>query len=797
MADNNKTITIGAKVDPNVKTVFASLEKEIAKANKTLGAGTAANPGMAKNLREQKDALLSIKKIGIDAFKTLAQEAERAASKEQTAFGRMKKYISELKAEYMGLSAAQKAASGVQTQGRGANFQPQITRWSAGQGAYGVPPVKPPSPPIGGPPGGGNNPGPSGKPQMSPSDIALLASAIGTSVAGVISRGANLIQDSKNMDIQMSGQAQQMVTGRFLNRALQGNMIDSFLLNNAPGKGGSGQTSGQMQESVAGGTKASWLSRGAGVIGNLFSAGGNIATATPQAQALASGGGGPGYTKTGRGAINGARDAAGNLIDAARGGLEIYNGAPDLDALKSKTDYMDAIAANNPFAVAANDLLQQEKHMRASQSRHLMGQHGKSWGLGAGFGYGRSEAGGIAESLQRMGGMKGMWDTYSTKNGPSAGEMMWKAMGGDPTMRPIMDEAMNKPTSQRSVSGRGLFRSSMELAAAGHDMGTAQGALSSIFQSGGGRDQEGSMRVLERAIARGTTAGFTDPRAQDELIGALGQATQGRILDGTSSLDRLANLMMGGKGNGTVAEAGARNSAMQGFNNLASNPYINGKQLAFAKTITDSQIQAEYLGRATVQDLGMGVKGNKRMADVGVTDQMMKKTLQYTMYNMLSSVSGISPELQAALKAGGPIDEKVLSSQGFGRMKEFDTDQKALAAARQYNATFSDLDAKSDRRKGGLPNYTDAVAPISAEEKTKQMLEPYIQQIQRYMANQDKTVEALANQLGIEKDGTNNWNIKNQDELYVRVIGRGKMATPPTNGVGKGDGMAHPTPQRK
>jgi len=799
MANNDKTIKIGAAIDPNVKTVFATLEKEIAKANKTLGAGSAASPGMNKNLKEQAQGFLNIKKIGTDAFKSLAQEAERAASKEQSALGRMKKYVSDLKAEYMGLLSAQRATSAGPT-GRGANHQPNITRWSAGNGSFGVPPLAPPppAPPFNSPgnPGGG---GPSGKPSLSASDIALMSGTIARAIGGVLQQAGGFAQSIKNMDVQSSATMQQMTTNRFLQGALSGDLSDMYILNRKKSMLGKG-TVGQRLEDHAGGKLApgaelagqalSGLGGAAASVGGMLIPGGMAARGALGATS--------GAVRTARGMSQSAGDLSSSLLQTANAGAKFAYGGLDIAEMQNEMGNLDAYRASNPFLMAAQQMINEEKHMRASQSRRLMGRELSAYGLGGGYGYSRGEAGGVAEGLQALGGMSGMFGTsrmVAANTGlknlgvmdmgsiPTIGGFGKSAMQGSNSYgdTPVGLTAKAGPAMRRITTSRGLLESSMQLAGHGIDMGVGQGALSGIFQAGGGKSAEGSMQVLERAIARGTTAGFTDPRAQQELVGALGQASQGRILEGTDALDRLANFLMGGnRGNGTVAEAQARNSALQGFNNLANNQYVNGKQLAFANTITDSQVQAEYLGRATIEQLAMGTKGNKRMADMGITDAQMSQTLRYTMQNLLSSVAGGSPELQAALRRGGKIDENLLSSQGFGRMKEFDTDQKALAAARMYNGTFDDLDAKS--QGGRLKQFTSgaAIAAISTEERTKQLLEKFVGELTKYMANQDNLMTTLTDARTVEEQNKN-YDVKAGKVFLVNILkDAGTLNTPPT-----------------
>lgn len=798
MADNNKTITIGAKADPSLKTVLSSVEKEVAKANKTLGAGTAANPGMLKHLKQMAEAFMGIKKSGTDAFKTLATEAERAANKEQASLGRIKKYISELTGAYSSLSAAQKAASGVQTQGRGANFQPQITRWSAGQGAYGVPPL---ARPPGGPPGGvPPPPGPTGKqpPGMSPADIALMSGTIARAIGGVLQQAGGFGQSIKNMDVQSVGSMQQMTTNRFLQGALSGDLSDSYILNRKRSMLRGGGTVGQRLEEHAGGKIApgaellgqgiSGLGTAAASIGGMMIPGGAAARGAMS-----------GAVRTARGMSGSAQDLSSGLLQTATAGAKYAYGGLDLAEMQNEMGNIDAYRAANPMLMAAQQMINEEKHMRASQSRRLMGKELSAYGLGGGYGYSRGEAGGVAEGLQRLGGMQGMFGaskmvSAAAQVSPDLGVLN---MGGIPSIGGFGRSAMmgsnsyggtptgltpqSGPQMKRITTSRGLLESAMQLAGHGIDMSVGQGALSNIFQATGGKSSEGSMQAIERAIARGTTAGFTDPRAQEELVGALGQAAQGRIMDGTDALDRLANFMMGGgKGNGTVAEAQANNRAMAGLNSMSKNPYVNGKQLAFAKTISNDQIQQEYLGRATVEQLASGP--DARMQAVGVTKEMMKKTLQYTMQNLMSSVSGASPKLQAALKKGGPIDEKLLMAEGFGRMGAFDNDQDALSAARKYNASFEDLDIKTKGER--VKQYTSgaAIAAISTEERTKQLLEKFVSDLTKYMANQEGLMGALTD-AKIAEDQNKNYDIQRGKVFMVQIL--------------KDAGTLNPTPVKK
>jgi hypothetical protein len=580
--------------------------------------------------------------------------------------------------------------------------------------------------------------GRSEKPRLAAADVALIASSIGRAVAGAVSGVGGFVQSGKLLQEQNAATVAQALPGRFLNRMLQGDVRDLYFMRHM--RGVNGGTFGADFGGAWEGTGAATLQLAGQALEGATQAGAGIAT-------LGRGGagkGGGGIQRTAGDVAGAGSGIAGGILGTAGAIRNIFGGRPQAVEAATMGEGLDLAHAMNPLTTAAFDVLAAERGIRASSSRRLMGMHMGARGVGAGYGYDFGQSTGIAESLQRLGGMSGMFGTGGKRTliggaqidantahriyeQAARGELGMDAAMNLPQLREKLME-MSSPQYRTTGGTRGLLQASMQLAGHGIDMGVGQSALTGIFQAsrGAGGTPESTMQALERAVERGTSKGFTDPRVKEEIIGAMGRAAAGAIISSTTGVERLgAFLTAGGSGDMSLAQTQGRVAALAGLDGLSSgNAFFQGVNIASAKGVLGpgaSPLALMALGGATESQL---LTGGRAFDVHGISESQRLEQLRASVGSKAQAYMNLlSPEEQARYQSGGfsalgaDSTFKLLRS-----MKSFGNDQTAQGLAEII--TGGDLGALGGTSGKRLKQFADglAVASISMEEQTKARL---------------------------------------------------------------------------
>ena len=572
---------------------------------------------------------------------------------------------------------------------------------------------------------------------MSPGDAMLIAGSVARAVGSVLGGFGNAVQSEKLMGIGNTASINQAVQGRFLNRAMQGDVRDYYFM----AKNGMADKY-MLDHGVGGPDWAGTRSATAGAVGDIVGGvGGSVASA---GMLMAGGGAGKAgiATRTAGDVAGAGAGMAGGLFGAHMAYENLMAGGADATEARTIMGGLDLTEAANPVSNAAFDVLAQERGLRASSSRRLMGQHLRARGIGAGYGYDFGSATSAAESLQRMGGMSGMFGTAGTSKVVGAASQTMvdyystrlSQIMNDPHIPPStkaqagvgFGQWMSGAQGHTVTSGgsRGLLEGSFQLAGHGIDMGVGQQALSAVYQATGSKSSEGAIKAMERAVERGVAKGFVDPRTQEELIGTIGRAASGAILNGTQGLERVsAFLTAGGSGSMSVASAQARSGVLAGLDSLGNNPFFSGVNVASAKGILGgkaSPLSLMGLSGSTMTEL---LTGGQKFDDLGISESQRMRAAKDRINSTVGAFANLDPETSAALKANGgdasKLDKKLLR-RVLRETKTFGSDQAADAAVSMFGDFGSVMDMSN---VGGarMKQYTDglAAASISMEERTK------------------------------------------------------------------------------
>ncbi len=565
----------------------------------------------------------------------------------------------------------------------------------------------------------------------------MIGASIASAIASTVGRGAGMFQSYKTMEEGNLASINQGVQGRFLGEMLSGSLKSQLFMKNRRGIRGESIQEKMLGSGQWGGTEEAntklWMQ---GVGG----AAGIVQGAATLALTRGAGAGGAGGTMTTPGDIAGAGGhiAGGGLsiLDAAMKGQKGYADAAEMATVMGG---LDATIAANPYLSNASDLLQSEKHMRAAGGRVLESQHLGVRGVGAGYGYSFGESIQIAESMKRRAGMTDMFGSSTLTSRASltpneahtAYEM--RASGklfGTPLGDMPLDAAsawLQDKSTDKFSRGRGRLQGAMQLAGAGMDMGVGQNALDSIFMATGGKagGAEKTMQALERAVERGTERGFTSPRTQEELVAAMGQAAEGRILGGTEGLEFLAQTLGGhSSGDVTVSGASARRRVLgQMDGDYGNNSFFQGIAMAQAKNMLGggNPAAAMAMGGASVTDL---LVGSQQLSDFGIGRDTQKKAAMERMKVAFMARMSYDPEAAAAFKTAGgdltKIDEKILRRTYGNKIGTNDEDAQAYADIVKGMGDGTLTDAKARRMK----QHGDSAAmnSIRVEEMTKAQL---------------------------------------------------------------------------
>jgi hypothetical protein len=369
------------------------------------------------------------------------------------------------------------------------------------------------------------------------------------------------------------------------------------------------------------------------------------------------------------GATQGAGKGVGGVIAGALvggvGGVTnlVLKGANDgfkLDEILTQREGLDAQQAANPMLMASIDRANAEKMMRAHGSRQLMGREMAAQA----YGFTLGEGIGIAGSIQRRVGMGGMFGKG------------------------------------------GMFRGVTNLMSGGIGEGAAVEGIGGLYGAlGGTRASQGSQatKAIEEAVARGTQRGFADPRTSEELVAAMGRASQGQVIDNTTGMGRLVEFLTGG-GNRekSVVDAQARANVMASFNAQGENPFYQGTRIAQAKGILGVNASAgalQAVSSASLEDLMMGSRDLKNW---GISDrqriQLAKEDVTARITSM-AAAAGIDPQRA--------LSDPKFREMALRRSKHYSTDREAMNASEMFGA-FLGLDPqdaegqkKFNKRFGG------------------------------------------------------------------------------------------------
>lgn len=667
----------------------------------------------------------------------------------------------------------------------------------------------------GGGDGSGGAPGPGGKqpqqqPGMSARDKALIASAVGQGLANAVGRGASMFQSYKTMEEQNVAAQNQAVQGRFLHEMLAGRPISTFIMKNRQALHGKRIQDEMRAEGKWGGTgaaNAELIAQGVG--GGLQTLGGLATIALPGGAAARGAAGAGSASRT----VTTAGDVTGAASSLTGGPMSIYDAAK-----KSQTGYaetkdvltsmqgLDALIASNPYASAAMDQLAAEAHMRASASRKLSGQHMGFRGLGAGYGYSFGESLAIGEGLQRSGGMTAMFGDRRTvkasitpnqahrayemvRTGEVPMSMMAQVMPaiagqGEGVALERVRSYLESQSKDRVVrTGRGRAESLMQMAGHGFDLGVSQNALDATWQSIGGKNAqnvERTMQAFERAVERGTQKGFTDPRTQEELVSAMGQAARGKRLEDTEGLELLAQVLSGGGSKNkplTVAEAEGRRGAMDHVAGLfENNTFYQGVSIASAKQIMagkgDTNLAHQMvLSSANPYEL---LTGSQRLSDANVSKQERWSQLNEQMGSVVRSRMAVDSDARKELDdVGGDLSKlskKTLRSVfqlGMGV-----NDEQAEGFAEMFKSlgdgTLTEAKAKRLKQHGDAAAFGSIrMQELTADQLTKVFSDALEK---HFKAVKPEDIERMIKDAKKDEDDGKNLDVKSGRMYIVRVL---------------------------
>ncbi len=237
------------------------------------------------------------------------------------------------------------------------------------------------------------------------------------------------------------------------------------------------------------------------------------------------------------------------------------------------------------------------------------------------------------------------------------------------------------------------------------------------------------MKAFEVAIERGTQKGFSDPRSQEVLIRAMGEAARGSILSGTDGLQGVSAFLTGGAhGDVTTSQAEARSGVLKGLDHLsANNQFFSQVNVASAKGrlgASGSNMQLAGLAGASETEL---LAGGQQFDDLGIDKKTRMAAFKDRIHSKVAAFSNMDPELKKALEdANGDlsqVDSKLIR-RTLRRTKTFGSDEAASAATEMFKSVDSLGDMTSAGSGKKLKQYTDglAIMSISTEERTKAAL---------------------------------------------------------------------------
>ncbi|CAB4126927.1 hypothetical protein UFOVP75_45 [uncultured Caudovirales phage] len=513
--------------------------------------------------------------------------------------------------------------------------------------------------------------------------IVAGVAGVGSLVGGI----ADTYQTAKTMEIGNLAAIQQATTGRWIGNHARGDISDEFMLARRRSISGELHETGFLRDMLDEG--GAFRGEGATKVGLGVEAGMSglkgagafwdlIKSLSPNS--------GMSTAQSIGGMSSGVEGTLSPLTKWNLGKPQVMDAATAMEAL-------DLTKQANPGTMFGLDLLRAEAPMQAAGARKLMGARNAYGARSAGteFGYSGSEAIAIAEGLQERVGAR---------------------------------------------SQGGLLRPSMEVARAGISMGAGQDALASIY-SATGQSGAKAFEAVKNSIVMGMDRGFRDPRAQQEIVGAIADGARGAIMKDTSGLEAIASFMTGGvpmtkdasgkmvPADMSVADIQARRGAMQGLNDLyQTNPFFQGVRIANANNVLGRNAPINQLiaaSSATDTELIAGNSLKMRLNDI--SPEKGRSIVSGDIAAAVVQASSMSPKLRAAIaKAGGIGHIKDLNiddiEQGLSLTKQFGSSDQMIQASAQL---FKSQDFTSKAGKENLKKYKDGIAEglIGEQELTK------------------------------------------------------------------------------
>lgn len=501
-------------------------------------------------------------------------------------------------------------------------------------------------------------------------------------------------------------------------------------------------------------------------------------------------------------AANGARGLVSQGVRVFTGGISAEEQATVMRGIESRL-------ASDPIHQMAGQLLVEEADTYASGNRALMGKAGMARGIGTGFGRRFGDSVAIAHGLQRLTGMSGMEDGRAlVRAGRKADPAMHQKMiqegaaaltqyslatgnwNTSDQMAAITKNAEEHLQDRKAVyrsTGRGTLRGVMQLAGHGIDLGVATQSVGNIFQGLGGQGRnkmaagETIMQAFERAVARGTSQGITDPRTREELVSYMGQAAQGRVLSDTSGIERMASLLgLGGeKGKEkTKADIEGTKAAFNALNAAVENPMLQGlyiKQAAEAMGANAPIHALKTAGAATWQEL---MQGSQALSDSAAIRGLSKEQEERERFSLArqrviadvklgARAAGLSENIDQLMQ-----DPKQLRT-ALSNLKRYHGDEHAVKRAAEVFPELIRSQSFADMTTGAretLKQYGGS-ATISMEEAAKQQIRAMVD-LKKELENQRaawKEIFEKTGKLGEEARVNENFDINKGTQILVTV----------------------------
>lgn len=662
--------------------------------------------------------------------------------------------------------------------------------------------------------------------RMSVMDKALVGARGVQSLSGVVGSAAGMSIGYNTMAERNAASIQQNTTARMIGDMMAGTMKTDYFLG----------LKGVREKAMPGGkwdakeeTQTKQLAEGvghiAGAVGDLAVVAGSVLAMTgagaPVGGAVALGGAaisGLARMHAANQAGNGAGGVGQNLVGAYDAYQRNKLGGAEAAQAAGIAEGLNAVQQANPWANQALDLLGAEAGWRTSASRVLEGQHNAMRWVGGGFT--AAEAGEMAAAGKRRAGMRGMTGGGSRMVADPTIEAKRQELqaakgqirnyakealaAGIPATGPMLeavaernrleaDIASSEKVGKYNRAGGDMGRVSAyaRLSNYGFDPGVSHSAFDAVWEgtNGGkkGGDVRGTYDLFSKAVALGTSKGFSEPRTQETLLNVMTKATEGRSDVDREGIQNLLYLFASGdlkKGESlTVRQAEARASGFgQMEDTLKNNQYYRD---IGAMRLLGQGVDTQSAAIINDQSLSSLMTGDKELARLtGFSVKQQRSFGREKALDWLTSGSPVLAGQVARERSGesGAVDEdqviKALrNKKGFtpDMAKQVSEIAKALISGEDMSdkakKTFDKL--TGDKIGEGSKLDSTAAKTIQIQEQFKAILtQEFAKELAKHMgesADVKKLAENIIKGKGLEETGEN-MDPRKGGDFVVRIL---------------------------